>query len=539
MAMEKEPKNNQEPQEKNKSASKVRLREILGVLGRHDIVHGMTPQKLRMIMEDLGPTYIKLGQIMSMRSDILPQTYCDELTRLRTNVKPMEFETILQIVEQEYHVPPKSIFSSIDPVPYGSASIAQVHAAELKEGGKVVIKVQRPGIYQIMAEDIQLLRKAVGILKMIGGTGEVLDFRMIIDEMWTVAKEEMDFLIEANHIEEFQRLNSGIEYVTCPKVERKYTTSRILMMEHIQGIQIDKLEKLKEEGYDIKEICQKLAENYVKQILDDGFFHADPHPGNIWVREGKIVWLDLGMMGRLTNRDRQTFRKAMAAVVAGDVYELKKAVLTIGVVKGKVNHAQLYTDIDDMLTRYGTQDFGSINLGTLIQEVIELSKRNGIAMPNGVTMLARGVITIEGVLAACCPEINFIEIIATYVSQDYLKNLDLKKELRHFLRAFYNQQKKSIEIPARISDLLKMAIKGQVKVNLELIGSEEPLRYIDSMVDKLVVSIITAASLIGSSFLCTTQMKPQILGIPLLGFVGYLISVILGIWLIYNITKKK
>ncbi|HBE80327.1 MAG TPA: ABC transporter, partial [Firmicutes bacterium] len=329
-----------------------RLREIIGVLRKHDILQGITPGKLCKILEQLGPTFVKLGQIMSMRSDILPPEYCNALISLRENVQPMDFTEVERVIESEYGVSYKEFFEWIDPNPLGSASIAQVHHALLKDDRKVVIKVQRLHIRQVMAGDIVIIRKAISLLKIFGGSGDAVDFKIIIEEMWIVAQQEMDFLIEASHLEEFARLNSEINYIGCPKVEKSLTTSRVLVMESIEGIQIDDLDTLQERGYDMNEIGRKLAENYAKQVLNDAFFHADPHPGNIRVREGKIVWLDFGMMGRLSHRDQQLIKSVVNAILKNDAWELKNAILAIGDPKGKINHAALYTDIDEMLIRY-------------------------------------------------------------------------------------------------------------------------------------------------------------------------------------------
>ena len=291
-----------------------RLREILAVLARHGILRGLTPVKLRLIIQDLGPTFVKLGQILSMRQDMLPAEYCQELTLLRADVSPMPFGEVKEVVEAEYGVPMKSLFLSFEETPLGSASIAQVHAAVLRDGNEVAVKVQRPGVRDTMARDIVLLRRAAGILQRAGGIAGVIDFRMVLDEMWAVAQEEMDFLLEARHMDEFRDSNAGVAYVTCPRVEHRYTTSRALMMEYIDGIPIDDTDRLREEGYDLGEIGEKLAENYVRQILDEAFFHADPHPGNLRIRAGKIVFLDLGMMGRLSEKDRELLKTAVRAV---------------------------------------------------------------------------------------------------------------------------------------------------------------------------------------------------------------------------------
>lgn len=529
---------NKAPERKDDS-SLQRMREMLHVLRSHDIVHGLDPVKLRHILEDMGPTYVKLGQIMSMRSDIFPKAYCEELIKLRAEAKPLPFSEVKQVIEQEYGVPVQALFLSIDPTPLGSASIAQVHSATLKDKKRVVVKVQRPGIRKTMARDIALMKKAIHVLNLVSKTANALDFESIIEEMWVVAQQEMDFMLESAHMREFAQRNAQVAYVACPQVEEKMTTPHVLVMEYIDGVQIDQVKQLQALGYDMQEIGRKLADNYVKQVLEDSFFHADPHPGNIWIRDGKIIWLDLGMMGRLSNRDRELFRDALRCVAANDIYELKRIVLTLGIVKGRINHSRLYTDLDDMVTKYGSLDFGSMDLGVFIQELLEVSSENNIFMPSNLSMLARGIVTIEGVLSVCSPELNLMQIISSRIVETMYEGLDLKKDLHHSFRALYAMFTKGIEIPAQVSDVLKMTAKGQTKVNLEITGSEEPLRRIDKMVNRIIICIITAALLIASSTICTTGMEPRFLGIPMLGALGYFAALVLGGCLLYSIRKKK
>ena len=345
-----------------------RLKEILHVLNQHNVTHGINPEKLCSILEDLGPTYVKLGQIMSMRSDILPEKYCHELARLRTDVKPMSFNEIWKILNKELHNDPGQLFQKINQIPVGCASIAQVHEAVLGDGSKVVLKIQRPQIKQIMAEDIALLKKASGFLNFATGTSELIDFRKVIDELWETSKEEMDFEKEAQHLERFYENQKDVAYVTCPKVYKEYSNEHLLVMSYVDGIQIDHIEELDRNGYDRKEIAQKTAQNYCKQILADGFFHADPHPGNLWISGGQIVWLDLGMAGDLSEHYRAIMKRAITAILKNDIYELKNAFLSFGKPTEKIDHASLYTDLDDMVGKYMNMDFGTMDLGELMEE---------------------------------------------------------------------------------------------------------------------------------------------------------------------------
>ena len=518
-------------------SSARRLKEIVAVLRDRELLQGVTPVKVRQVLEDLGPTFVKLGQIISMRPDFLPGEYQAELTRLQSEVKPMDFSVVKEIVQREYNQSWDGIFASIDEHAMGSASIAQVHRASLLNGDRVVIKVQRPGIYEVMAKDIALLKRAISILNLVRDSDGVVNLESIVDEMWEIAKQEMDFLLEADHIEEFAHLNKDDENILCPKVNRQLTTQRILVMECMEGIPLDDGEGLQAACVDMERIGRRLGINYVKQMIDDGFFHADPHPGNIWVKDGRIIWLDLGMMGRLSVRDRNSFRHAIMALVTNDVYGMKEAVLALGMPRGKVDHIQLYDDVSALMAQYGDLDFEHLKAGEVARKILMVLKSNNIAIPHGFSMFARGVMIMEGVMTRCCPQVNFSEIFAKGLRVSMEKDFSWLAELNKFKRDSYMLMKKSMQLPEQISDILKMTLSGQTKVNLDLTGSQEPLQKLDSMINKMIMAIISAALLLGSSTICTTQMEPKIMEIPLLGVLGYLAAMVLCSKLLWSIIK--
>ncbi len=518
-------------------SSTKRLKEIVAVLRQREILQGMTPAKVRQVLEDLGPTFVKLGQIISMRPDFLPKEYQEELTKLQSDVRPMDFATVKAIIQGEYQQDWDKIFSYIDEKALGSASIAQVHQAVLLNGDKVVVKVQRPGIYDIMAKDISLLKKALSILNIVHDSNSVVDLESIVDEMWEVAKQEIDFVLEADHIEEFAHLNKEDKDILCPAVNRQLTTPRILVMECMEGIPLDDVQALTDNGVDMERMGRLLGVNYVKQVIEDGFFHADPHPGNIWVKDGKILWLDLGMMGRMSAKDRNTFRRAIMALVTGDVYEMKEAVLALGVPRGKVDHIQLYDDVAMLMNQYGDLDFEHVQAGEITRQILRVLKNNNIGVPHGFSMFARGVLIMEGVMTRCCPQVNFSEIFAQGLKISMERDFNWLNELSRMKREGYTLVKKSMQLPEQISDILKMTLSGQTKVNLDLTGSQEPLQQLDAMINKMIMAIISAALLLGSSTICTTQMTPQIMEIPVLGVAGYLAAMVLCGKLLWNIIR--
>lgn len=512
----------------------LRLKEILVIIQKHSLIKkdGFTPQNVRGVLEDLGPTFVKLGQILSMRKDIIPKEYCTEFEKLTANVAPMSFETVQEIIEDELGKNIDTIFKSINKEPLGSASIAQVHSGYLTTGEHVVIKVQRPNIREIMQQDISLLKKASAFLKL-SSLNQTLDFNMLIDELWKISQEELDFKIEAKNAEDFAILNENINYISSPKIKKNLSTSKILVMDYIDGENIFDLS----DNENKEDIAKKIIINYTKQIVDDGFFHADPHPGNIKILDGKISWIDMGMMGKLESKDRSLIKSALQAIVRRDTEKLKNIVLIMGEYSVPINHSQLYADIDSLMEKYCSMDIGDINIGKILDELLSVAKYHKIAVPNGLSMLTRGVIILDGVINTLCPTINVVEIVSDKLKDDFLTFDSIKKEMSDDVMALYKMNKKLLEIPALTADALKYTLKGQTKINLNLIDSKETLEVINKITDKIILCILAASLLLGSSLLCLTNMTPKILGVPILGVLGFITTFIICIWLIFKKVK--
>ena len=524
-----------------KEENSERFREIKDVLRKNQITRGVTPEKLRMILEELGPTYIKLGQIMSLHSDFLPKAYCDELLKLNSDVTPMPFDDVEDVINHSYGQDWRELFQFIEEAPLGSASIAQVHRARLKNGEEVIIKVERKGIYDTMARDIGLLHRLVKLIPPVGDFKNLVDLDMVLDELWSVAQEEMDFLKEAANMDEFSRNNASVQYVTTPKLYHEYSTGHVLVMEYIDGYSLDDVESLQNAGYDMDEIGTKFVNNFIKQVMDDGFFHADPHPGNVKIRDGKIVWIDMGMMGRLSEKDRHTMIKGIRGIALHDISMVENSVLEIGEFRGKPDRERLYQDLKKFIADYGTTSMGSLDVAAAIAGLVEIMKQNRISLPHGVSMLCRGLTHIQGVLAVISPDINMMQIAVNRYTEDFLKNINWKNEFQKQARIVYRSVNKGVEIPGLVTDILKEHLEGQSVVNIDLHSSEDLTNVISAAIRNIVVGLCVAALLIASSVICTTDMTPKILGIPALGFAGYAFAMVVSIFLTvrYLWSKRK
>lgn len=530
----------EEQEKKENSGYGERLREITAVLKKHAITRGVSPEKLRLILEDLGPTYIKLGQIMSLRSDILPKRYCDELMKLCSDVPPMPFSQVIEVLEESMGCPWQEEFQHIEQKPLGAASIAQVHRATLKTGEEVVIKVQRKGIYETMARDIGLMHKAVRLMPPVSIKGMV-DLNMVLSELWTVTQEEMNFLTEAANMAEFAKKNKDVAFVKVPVLYREYISPHVLVMEYIDGFAINDRADLLANGYDLNEVGTKYVDNFIKQVMEDGFFHADPHPGNVRIQEGKIVWIDMGMMGRLTEHDRQLISEAIEGVAMNNIGKIQDAVLALGDFKGKPDSSKLYEDIRGLMEKYGTADMGNIDVAEVMVDLMEVMKENKIMMPHGLTMLARGLTHVEGVLAEICPDINMTQIAAARLKEQFLSNGNWKREIKKEGKNLAWSLKRAVDIPSLAADFLQGCMKGQTKINLDLHASDDLAWLLRRLVRNIVMGLWVMALLISSSIICTTDMKPKLWGIPALGAFGYVFAfiIVLYVFIKHFFSGKK
>lgn len=514
---------------KNNYNERTRLREILSILRKHKIITGITPEKLRSVLEDLGPTYIKMGQIMSTQTDMLPHAFLKELEKLRTDVPPMSNEDLRFIIQETYKKDISELFDDFNYKSLGSASIAQVHSAKLKGSGTpVVLKIQRRDIYNRMEQDIKLMRRAAKMIQKVKKES-IIDFETILDELWKTAQEEMNFLKEAENAVTFYKNHENISYATCPKVYTELSSEKILVMEYVEGFFIDNEEAMLKGGYDKKEIASKLAEDYITQVIDFGFFHADPHPGNIKIRNGQIVWIDLGMMGRLSPRDKGLIADLITSIAKHDTGKIKDIALTLGNPVKDIDHVRLYAEIDLFLNKYGTMDFGNMSLAGIVTELLEILKTHQIQIPSNISMLARGIMTLEGVVAFLNPELSIIDITANHIKNSKNPVDEFTKKLQKVIIELSGSMEKLALIPGFTIDILQMVAKGQAKINSELQISESAQSFIDKMLSRIIIGMIAVALIIGASLIALVDIQPVIFNLPLFTTLGYITAGILVI----------
>ena len=512
--------------------SPSRLSEIIAVIKKYRLTKDITPENVRLALEELGPTFVKMGQILSSRDDLIPKEFCNEFQKLKHSVKPMPYETVEEILTREYDCPPSEIYQEINKIPVGSESIAQVHKAVLKTGEVVAIKVRRENIEELMERDARLLKKVISLLHLNKIFGDIINLTQVIDEMYDRAKEEMNFHTEKNHIEEFRENNKELVYLKPLKVFNKYSTNNILVMEYIDGFNISDTEELKKAGYDMDEIAEKLAHNYLKQAIDDGFYHADPHSDNIKVVEGKIAYLDFGMMGRLSKRNRNLLEKCIIAIVKNDINEVAHILTLLDTSNNTPDYMQLKNDIRKVLDKNKTTEIINIDIKEFVTEMFILLRQNEITLPKEITMLIRGIVVLEGTLEKISPNINLINVLEKKVEpQDVL--LD-KEKVSSFALSTVKSGANLLLLPSEALTTLKGINNGELRFNIELTDSKHQIDRIEKIVHLVIVSALDVAFIIGTSQIVKAENT-----LPFIFYLYLFGAIICTLWLLYKLIISK
>lgn len=526
---------------------KTRAAQILGVFTAHNFyANGFTPVELRTTLEDLGPTYVKIGQIMSSRVDMLPESYCKELEKLRQNVKMLEPDIARAVIEQETGKKIEEIYLEFKDKPLGSASIGQAHYGVLLDGTRVVTKVQRPLIADMMRKDFVLLKKLATIVNVVNEANEdeaqMIDLMSVIVELEKVTEEELDFRVEAENTRFFKEQCIDDETkVTCPTVIDELTTERIFTMTFVDGYSISKRDRLVEEGYDPEAIGAAILDNYVHQVLDVGTFHADPHQGNIMVAHGVPTWIDFGMIGRITDQDVNILQSLIMSLIERDMDALVNAIMSMGATSPKTDRNKLMEDADMMFDKYmNVTNLDELDLSVLLEEITDLAGKHHISLPGKYTMLVRSIATIEGVIEQLCPTLNLFELITDKIMERMKKSFDVEQELVSAGKDVLELGKKVSKMPGLAYDALNNAVKGRLKLNFALTGYEDMLNSLSKTVKDFVLALFACVLFFGSCILTTAGIEPKTPGgQPLIAAVGIVFSIALGIYTIKRMSHRK
>ena len=530
-----------------KRKEKTRGAEILAIFAKHNFyVGGFTPVELRTTLEDLGPTYVKIGQIMSSRVDMLPESYCKELEKLRQNVQPLDSQVARAVIEQETGKKIEEIYSEFNDDPLGSASIGQAHSGTLLDGTKVVTKVERPLIADMMRQDFILLKKlAKGIAVVNEGkedNTESVDLMSVITELEKVTDEELDFRTEAaNTIFFKEHCIEDETKISCPTIFPELTTERIMTMTYVDGYSVSKRDRLIEDGYDPNEIGSVIVDNYVHQVLDVGTFHADPHQGNLMVSKGIPNWIDFGMIGHLTDANIKVIQDLILSIIEQDTEALVNAAMTMGAASPNTDRAKLTEDLDAMIQKYmSVTNLDELDTAVLLEDLTNIMGKHEIKIPGEYTMLIRSIATIEGVMEQLCPELNLFEIITDKLMERAKQSFDMQQTLLNVSKDALAVGKKAAKVPGLAADALNGIIKGRTKVNLELTGYQELEKHLSQTVRDITLAFFACIIFFGSCILCLTNIQPQTSdGMPIVAVFGFIFSIALAVYTVKKMSIKK
>lgn len=522
--------------------SRRRMLQMLSILRANEVSRGMTPEKAVKVLEELGPTYVKMGQLASTRTDVLPKEYCDALSQLHANVAPMPFEQVLEEVSLSYGRSWRCAFSWIDSTPLGSASIAQVHKGSLHDGSVVAIKVRRPGIAEEMAADIALMKRVLATVELLANSHRVmlLSFDSLVSELEQTSASEVDFNVELSNLVEFKRAIAHQRGVSSPTPYPALSNESVLVMEYVDGFPVDDAAVCSgAHAVDADNLAERLVQSYMSQVLDIGFFHADPHAGNIMVRNGQIVWIDLGMVGTLTSNQRRLVGRMFRAVATGDSSMLMEAVVGMSSVVGEVRYSALEATLHRMLERYSTADLRDVDMGAVFGELVEVMREGNLVMHRSVAMLVRGIVSLEGVLEVISPKANVFSMVSRHLMRQSLHGVQAQAQALGDVSACARSLSASMRLPLQLSQTLGMLGRGEVEARANIEVEGKALGSIYAIAGRLSLSLISAGLFVGSSLLCTTDMRPRVLEVPILGILGYLGAFVLGVYVIVVTFKSR
>ncbi|MBR3313565.1 MAG: AarF/ABC1/UbiB kinase family protein [Atopobiaceae bacterium] len=489
---------------KDKIDYSARGKEIVAILKKYDYSDGLTPAMTVDILQDLGPTFVKLGQIASTHTDMLPVEYCDALASLRSSVSPMDAATVHAQIEKYLGRPTEELFSSFDDEPLGAASIGQVHKAVLEDGTTVAVKVRRPGVVDTVAQDFALIEKVLETADRFSGNKEDgMDLMTMVKELEETSKIELDFTNEERNLVRFYQNNEDREFVTSPKCYTDYTNEAILTEDFVAGPEVgdtEYVESLSDEERD--RLGNLLADNYVEQILTDGFYHADPHAGNVLLVDGGIEWIDFGMMGYVSSKQRQILLDIVTALVKRDNYSLKRSVLQIAHPRGPIDHGALLDMCEQMTSQFADSDLESFDTGDLLSTLTSNLEEEGYDIDPFLTNLGRGLLTIEGTVKALSPRVNIMDCMTRHIDLGFNPE-NLERMVQAFVMKGVQGMDDLAGLPTKAVETLDMLQKSQLKLGGDFGIDPRSSKMITFLVRNAILATLAAALFLGACLLCS------------------------------------
>lgn len=496
------------------------------------------PARVRMALEDLGPTFVKAGQYLSTRVDLLPPEYLRELARLQDRVPPFPGAEARRLVEAELGAPVSRLFRHFETRPLAAASIAQVHAALLPDGERVVVKVERPGARERVAADLEIMARLAALAERHSEEWAWRRPSRVVAEVARSLDRELDLALEASHMERFARQFEGDPTARAPRAWRELSTPRVLTMERLDGVKADDVPALEAAGLDPRAVAERLAAHYLTMIFTHGFFHADPHPGNLLVMPGHVVgYLDFGMTGRLDRGTRESLAAAVSAVVGRDENALGRALLGLADFEQEPDRRAFEADIGELMDQYAYRPIEEWRLGRMLEHLFSTTARHRVNVPAELFLMVKTLTELESLVRALDPGFDVVSAAGPHIRAVVEESLAPRRLAETLARAGRETLSLLASAPADVRELIRQARRGRLLIEFEHKGLEPALAALDQVSNRLAFAVLLGALLIGSALLVLAGLPPYWRGVPVLGLAGFTLSALMAAWLLAAIIR--
>lgn len=506
---------------------------------RVDIIQLSAAERLRLALEELGPTFIKLGQLLSTRPDILPTSFVSEFAKLQDQVPGITYEELKVQVETELGRSTESSYNWIDESPLAAASIAQVHRARLITGEDVVIKVRRPGIVEIVEADISALMSLADLAEKHISGSEIYDPTGIVREFARTIRREMDFTREGHTIEKFRDNFASVPWMAFPHVYWEQSARGVLTLEYIDGIKVSNAEVLARQGIDCSIVAQRGADAFLEMVLKHGFFHGDPHPGNVMIlSDNRICLLDYGIVGRLDEEMKNFLGDILLAIVNRDMDQVVSLLLFAGDISDSLDVRALRRDLAYFIDSYYEVPLKEIEVGKMLLEFIEIIALYRIRIAPDLMLLAKSLIIVEGMGRSLDPAFNMVVHLRPFMEKAFRQRVSPKRLAGNINNVISSYLSLARNLPGDIKEIINRINRNKFKIDLEHRGLDKFTAEFDRSVNRLSTSLILASVIVGSSIIMHADKGPQLFGFPFFAFCGYLTAGFIGLWLVYAIFRS-